>query len=823
MRDLSQIQERRATSIERLIHDNEKFMPKNSYKCDICTRNFRSAYHLDQHKRNNHEVGETQEDTDMLEDEEGQWTCEKCGLKYNTKTLLLYHMRRKHNSDVNFQYTCQYCGLEYAKKNGLYKHMMRKHNVQNYTFESPKEKYKCKYCGTAYEFKQSLFRHMKTKHLEPDLNQIVYKCKFCGTSFGQRQNLFDHIKEQHDSEEIYSCEHCGFVCVEKNELVLHFSENHLQNTLTSGGECSENDISDGHVPVSEAKEEILQTSWWKSSTTSNGKRACKFCSMILSNGNRLRYHLKVKHPNEFQALKNEMTFEEEEKKYKCVICGLQYKNKMCLRYHSKLKHGDPANLQNQSYGCEYCGQTFKSTTYLKQHVKKKHDDDEDYVTSSVKARNKYKHVYIEKPPPKVSDDENVIACEEVPEPESADKSDLEKRYICDVCENTFTSISSLKHHKLAKHNSPSDKLYQCPHCSYCAKFNQYLQKHLASKHPDSDFAPQREVHMCTVCDYKSMNKYHYQRHFKSHFTEEKRFMCEFCDYRTNLQSSIIVHRRIHTKEKPYVCDIENCQYRCAQKTAMTIHQLSHNPEKNTQFCHLCSFKTVNKYLFKAHVNKHKLDDKEYKCDRCTFICKDSKSFESHKQIHMDNMMFKCSYCEFETHLQISLEAHIKSEHRYDQNHILPLEVHMKTEHQYIQSSLDMHMKPEHQYGLSSMHLHDSHIKPDHYNPMPLDCQMKPHEHQYNSMMSPHLDRHHYSPIHVPMDAHMNHLEHRQYNAGGMMPLPLDCHMKPEHRYTPTGIVDASMCKPVNYVYDGNVRSSQMVSADMINPYLNPVK
>ena len=46
-------------------------------------------------------------------------------------------------------------------------------------------------------------------------------------------------------------------------------------------------------------------------------------------------------------------------------------------------------------------------------------------------------------------------------------------------------------------------------------------------------------------------------------TGEKPFACDFegCDYRCAVASSMETHKRTHTGEKPFACDFEGCDYR----------------------------------------------------------------------------------------------------------------------------------------------------------------------------------------------------------------------------------------------------------------------
>ncbi|KAH0630371.1 hypothetical protein JD844_013335 [Phrynosoma platyrhinos] len=87
------------------------------------------------------------------------------------------------------------------------------------------------------------------------------------------------------------------------------------------------------------------------------------------------------------------------------------------------------------------------------------------------------------------------------------------------------------------------------------------------------------------------------------FTRHKRdYICEFCARSFRTSSNLIIHRRIHTGEKPLQCEI--CGFTCRQKASLNWHMKKHDADSFYQFsCDLCGKKFEKKDNVTAHKSK----------------------------------------------------------------------------------------------------------------------------------------------------------------------------------------------------------------------------
>ncbi|XP_041469021.1 B-cell lymphoma/leukemia 11B-like [Lytechinus variegatus] len=87
-------------------------------------------------------------------------------------------------------------------------------------------------------------------------------------------------------------------------------------------------------------------------------------------------------------------------------------------------------------------------------------------------------------------------------------------------------------------------------------------------------------------------------------TEKRSDTCEFCGKRFKNCSNLTVHRRSHTGEKPYKCQL--CSYACAQSSKLTRHMKTHGHGAKEVFkCEVCNmpfsvYSTLEKHMKKEH-------------------------------------------------------------------------------------------------------------------------------------------------------------------------------------------------------------------------------
>ena len=111
-----------------------------------------------------------------------------------------------------------------------------------------------------------------------------------------------------------------------------------------------------------------------------------------------------------------------------------------------------------------------------------------------------------------------------------------------------------------------------------------------------------------VCDYPGCSKsFGQMAHLTTHkltHTGDEPFVCDFpgCEVRFSRRGNLATHKRIHTGDKPYVCDYEGCGARFTQTSYMATHKRVHTGEKPFK----CDFPGCDTcFTISSNLTKHK--------------------------------------------------------------------------------------------------------------------------------------------------------------------------------------------------------------------------
>ncbi|RXM27729.1 Endothelial zinc finger protein induced by tumor necrosis factor alpha [Acipenser ruthenus] len=145
--------------------------------------------------------------------------------------------------------------------------------------------------------------------------------------------------------------------------------------------------------------------------------------------------------------------------------------------------------------------------------------------------------------------------------------------------------------------------------------------------------------ICGDCGNNFVRKSDFVVHRRIH-TGERPYECSFCGKGFYQASMVRRHERTHTGEKPYRCS--ECDKCFARSTSLLIHQNTHTGERPFE-CPFCQKTFSDPSTLQQHRKGH-MGLKPFLCGICGKSFSQSSSYTFHKATHTNERPFKCSQC-----------------------------------------------------------------------------------------------------------------------------------------------------------------------------------
>lgn len=312
------------------------------------------------------------------------------------------------------------------------------------------------------------------------------------------------------------------------------------------------------------------------------RKKCKLCARVFRSYSLLTFHVK-------SHRKGKTVYRYDQRKdnslqlssfVMCKVCNKRFKSEKQLALHKKLCRktssavSDPkskAKIYNKGvrdkctgteaemncYNCQLCEKKFKGKMTLFSHMRQTHG--------------------------------------------------IEKPAICELCQQSFASISGLNKHKQKHINGTveivSIKSFMCNFCGLKYVTNEGLQKHIMTKH--TNYAQ----FQCEHCKKILSQKCHLARHMKSKHSGVKESVCNICDKAFADKWALEAHMRSHYNKRPYPCSECDKKFVSSSSRNTHIQQIHRKVRFRCDYCEaeFTAKKSLNYHILR-HVAENKMDE-----------------------------------------------------------------------------------------------------------------------------------------------------------------------------------------------------------------------